>query len=143
MEITDMATATAHVMATSTEPGDQSVVAQTHRQALVASTQEAARAILGVLGGSLAAYVLGVKDRKTIQRWAAGTVHGIRPEYEATLRGVHEIIVLLSRFEAPATVRAWFLGMAPELDDVSPARAIHEGRLAEAMNAARAFMARG
>jgi hypothetical protein len=125
------------------EASDRSVVAQTHKQALVASPRDAARVVLDILGGALAAYVLGVKDRKTIQRWAAGTVHGIRPEHEATLRGVHEIIVLPLRFEAPATVRSWFLGMAPELDDVSPARAVHDGRLPEAMNAARAFIAPG
>jgi hypothetical protein len=122
---------------------DSSVVAQTHKQALVAGPRDSARTVLDVLGGALAAYVLGVKDRKTIQRWASGTVHGIRPEYEATLRGVHEVIVLLLRVEAPATVRAWFLGMAPELDDMSPVRAIRVDRLPEAMDAARAFMARG
>lgn len=121
----------------------QSIVSQTHQQAVQATAQEAARTVLDVLGGALAAYVVGVKDRKTVQRWAAGTVQGIRPEYEVTLRGVHEIIVLLSRFEAPATIRAWFLGMAPELDDVAPARAIHDGQLPQAMNAARAFIARG
>jgi hypothetical protein len=96
-----------------------------------------------VLGGVLAAYVLGVKDRKTVQRWAAGATVAIRPEHEARLRGLLEIIVLLSRFEGPETVRAWFLGMAPELDDIAPARALHDGRLPQAMNAARAFIAHG
>ncbi len=120
-----------------------SVVTQTHQQAVRTSAQEAARIVLDVLGGALAAYVVGVKDRKTVQRWAAGTVHGIRPEYEARLRGVHEVIVLLSRFEGPATIRAWFLGIAPALDDVAPARAIHDGQLSQAMNAARAFIAHG
>src|SRR5690349_2456610 len=99
------------------EASTQSVIAQTHQQAVQATTQEAARMTLDVLGGALAAYVLGVKDRKTIQRWATGTVQGIRPASEVTLRGVYEIILLLSRFEGTGTIRAWFLGMAPELDD--------------------------
>ncbi|HXT38215.1 MAG TPA: XRE family transcriptional regulator [Chloroflexota bacterium] len=120
-----------------------SVVTQTHQQAVQASTRDAARLVLETLGGTLAAYVLGVKDRKTVQRWASGAVLGLRPESEARLRGVHEIIALLARFEAPETIRAWFLGMAPELEDVAPAYAIHDGRLPEAMNAARAFIARG
>jgi hypothetical protein len=119
------------------------VTGQAHDQAVHTSTREAARIVLDVLGGALAAYVLGVKDRKTVQRWAAGTIVAIRPEHEATLRGVLEIIVLLSRFEGPETVRAWFLGMAPELDDIAPARAVHDGRLPQAMNAARAFIAHG
>ncbi|HEY8283096.1 MAG TPA: XRE family transcriptional regulator [Chloroflexota bacterium] len=129
--------------ATSDETRRLSVVAQTHQQAVQTSTREAARLVLEILGGALAAYVLGVKDRKTVQRWASGTVHGLRPESEARLRGIHEIITLLARFEGPETIRAWFLGMAPELDDVAPARAIHDGRLPEAMNAARAFIAHG
>jgi hypothetical protein len=119
------------------------VMGQAHEQAIHTSVREAARIVLDTLGGTLAAYVLGVKDRKTVQRWAAGTVATIRPEYEATLRGILEIIVLLSRFEGPETVRAWFLGMAPELDDTAPARAVHDGRLPQAMNAARAFIAHG
>ncbi|MGH2386946.1 MAG: XRE family transcriptional regulator [Chloroflexota bacterium] len=122
---------------------DLSVIGQVHEQALHTSAREAARIVLDVLGGALAAYVLGVKDRKTVQRWAAGSIIAIRPEHEATLRGVHEIIVLLSRFEGPETVRAWFLGMAPELNDTAPARAVHDGRLPQAMNAARAFIAHG
>jgi hypothetical protein len=119
------------------------VMGQAHEQAVHTSTREAARIALDVLGGALAAYVLGVKDRKTVQRWAAGAIVAIRPEHEATLRGVLEIIVLLSRFEGPETVRAWFLGMAPELDDIAPAHAVHDGRLPQAMNAARAFIAHG
>jgi len=125
------------------EPQGQSLPSQSHQQAVEATTQEAARGVLDVLGGTLAAYVLGVKDRRTVQRWAAGAVQGMRPRYEAVLRGVHEIVVLLLRFEGQATVRAWFLGMAPELDDISPARAIHDGNLPHAMNAARAFIAHG
>jgi hypothetical protein len=125
------------------DPKDRSVVGQAHEQAIHTSAREAARLVLDVLGGALAAYVLGVKDRKTIQRWAAGSIVAIRPEHEATLRGVLEIIVLLSRFEGPETVRAWFLGMAPELDDTAPARAVHDGHLPQAMNAARAFIAHG
>jgi membrane carboxypeptidase/penicillin-binding protein PbpC len=121
----------------------QSTMEQVHQQAVEATTQEAARTVLDILGGALAAYVLNVKDRKTMQRWAAGTVRGIRPASEVTLRGAYEIILLLSRFEGPATIRGWFLGMAPELDDVAPARAIHDGLLPQAIHAARAFIARG
>jgi hypothetical protein len=46
---------------------------------------------------------------------------------------------LPARFETSETVSAWFIGPSPELDDISPARSIHEGRLQEAIGAARAF----
>jgi hypothetical protein len=48
--------------------------------------------------------------------------------------------LLLSQ-DSPRTVRAWFIGLNPQLGDVSPAEAIHDGQLKEALAAARAFMA--
>jgi hypothetical protein len=47
------------------------------------------------------------------------------------------------RFDSPRVVKAWFIGLSPQLDDESPAEAIREGPLKEAMNAARAFVAGG
>jgi hypothetical protein len=122
---------------------DVDVLTQVHQQALRASIQEAASALFTVLSGRIAAYVVGVRDTKTVHRWAKGAVTDIRPDSESRLRAAYEIITLLLRFETPATVRAWFIGLAPELDDVSPARTIHEGRLEEAIGAARAFAANG
>lgn len=122
---------------------DADVLAQVRRQALQATVKEAAATMLDVLSGRVAAYTVGVKDVKTVQRWASGQTTDIRPESESRLRTAYEIVVLLLRFEAPETVRAWFIGMAPELDDVSPARTMHEGRLQEALGAARAFAANG
>ena len=66
--------------------GCLTVTGQAHDQAVHTSAREAARIVLHVLGGELAAYVLGVKDRKTVQRWAAGAIVAILPEHEARLR---------------------------------------------------------
>lgn len=122
---------------------DVDVLNQAHHQALRTSLKEAAATLSQVLTGRVAAYVVGVKDVKTLHRWASGAVIDIRPESESKLRTAYEIVTLLLRFDAPETVRAWFIGMAPELDDISPARTIHEGRLQEAIGAARAFAANG
>ncbi len=122
---------------------DVDVLTQARNQALRASIQEAATALVDVLPVKIAAYTVGVKDVKTLNRWASGQVTDIRAESESRLRAAYEILLLLLRFDAAETVRAWFIGMAPELDDVSPARAIHDGRLQEAMGAARAFAANG
>lgn len=123
--------------------GDVDVLTQVHQQALRAPIQEAASTLSRVLSRRIAAYVVGVKDTKTIQRWAGGMVTDIRPDSEVKLRAAYEIVTLLLRYEAPETVRAWFVGMAPELDDVSPARTIHAGNVQDAMSAARAFVANG
>lgn len=122
---------------------DVDLLTQVRHQALRASIKEAATTVSSVLTGKIGAYAVGVKDVKTLNRWASGEVTAIRAENESKLRTAYEIITLLMRFEAPETVRAWFIGMAPELDDVSPARTLHEGRLQEAIGAARSFAANG
>jgi len=40
-------------------------------------------------------------------------------------------------------VKAWFIGLNPQLGDVSPAEALREGRLMETVSAARAFTVGG
>lgn len=54
-----------------------------------------------------------------------------------------QVVELLSPVEATPTIRAWFIGMNPQLDDESPTEAIRAGRHREVMAAARAFVAGG
>lgn len=122
---------------------DAALLDQAHYQALRVPIREAAGQLQALLTRQMAAYVANVKDVKTITRWARGAVEGIRPESEARLRTAYEIVTLLTRFEEPDTVRAWFIGMCPQLGDISPARAIHDGDLQGALNAARTFAAYG
>lgn len=122
---------------------DADVLAQVRHQALRTSVAEMARTLVDILSPRIAAYVVGVKDLKTLSRWSRGQTQAIRQDNEACLRTAYEIVTLLLRFEQPDTVRAWFIGMAPELGDVSPARAMHEGRTQDAIGAARAFVAHG
>jgi hypothetical protein len=131
------------IQETGDEAADAALLDQVHRQALRTPIKEAAGELQELLTRQVAAYVAGVKDVKTISRWVRGSVTDIRPESEARLRTAYEIITLLTRFEAPDTVRAWFIGMCPQLGDVSPARAIHDGDLQGALNAARTFAAYG
>lgn len=123
---------------------DHTVVSMAHRQAIQAPLSEVAGMLQEVLTRRLTAYLCGVKDGKTILRWASGEVSEIRQhETEQRLRTAYEIVQLLLQFDAPTTVRAWFIGMNPELDDMAPAEVIREGRLTDAMGAARAFIAHG
>jgi hypothetical protein len=88
--------------------------------------------------------MVGVKDAKTINRWANGEIVVIRDsEVERRLRTAHEISTLLLAVDAPPTVKAWFVSLNPYLDDRTPAEAIREGHEREALNAARAFAANG
>jgi hypothetical protein len=117
---------------------------QAHREASTASIQEVSRLLQEVLSRRLTAYIAGVRDAKTVTRWATGEVTEVRDyETERRLRTAYEITQLLLAVESPQTVRAWFIGLNPELDDTSPAEAINEGRQRDALLAARAFMVNG
>ncbi len=48
-----------------------------------------------------------------------------------------------ARRGVPHTVRAWFLGLNPQLDDHSPAQSIRDGDFRDVLVAARAFLAGG
>lgn len=119
------------------------VLDQAHRQAVVTPMSDVVSFLQDLLGRRLVAYVAGVKDAKTVSRWANGEVESVRQESEARVRTAYEVAQLLVRFDSPRIVKAWFIGLNPQLDDVSPAEAIREGKLKEAKASARAFVAGG
>jgi hypothetical protein len=122
---------------------ESQVLEQAHRQAVVTPVDDVASFLQDLLGRRLVAYVAGVKDGKTVSRWANGEVGSVRQESEERVRTAYEVAQLLVRFDSPRIVKAWFIGLNPQLDDVSPAETIREGRLKEAKAAARAFVAGG
>ena len=115
--------------------------AEAHARSVHTSVADVSRFLDDVLGGVLAGYVVGV-DPKTLKRWADGD-QAPREAAERRLRAAHQVFMLVQTVEEAPTVRAWFIGMNPQLDDVSPAEAIREDRYREAMSAARAFVRGG
>ena len=96
------------------------------------------------LTGRLTAYIAGVKDAKTVARWANGEISEIRDQaVEQRLRTTYEITQLLLGGDSAQTVRAWFIGLNPQLGDIPPAEAIRDGQLKEALAAARLFAVSG
>ncbi len=116
---------------------------QVHGEATRVDVADATRTLGSLLTDRLLAYIVNVRDVKTLARWESGRVSEVRIESERRLRTAYEIATLLGRVEAASTIRAWFIGMDPYLDDASPADAIHDGRLQDALNAARSFIAYG
>ncbi len=120
------------------------VASAVHRQATQATVQELAALLQEILSRRLTAYIAGVQDGKTVSRWSTGEVSEIRDhEVEQRLRVAYEISTLLLTQDSPQTVKAWFIGLNPQLDDTSPAEAIREGSLKQALSAARAFSVGG
>jgi hypothetical protein len=123
----------------------ETMVEQVHRTAVTASLSEIARTLEQVLSRRLPAVIVGIKDGKTIARWAAGETDEIRSrDIEQRLRTTYQIsLLLLGSQDSQHTVKAWFIGLNPLLDDESPAEAIRHDRLKDALDAARAFAAGG
>ena|SRR5215218_801819 len=95
-----------------------------------------------VFGQKLVAYMAGVSEPRTVARWASGESPP-RAASEERLREAYYIFRLLNTEESPHTVRAWFVGLNPQLDDESPAAAIRDDRPRDVRVAAKAFLAGG
>lgn len=123
---------------------DRHVSEQAHRHAVTASIHEVAGLLQELLSRCLTAYIAGVKDGTTVARWARGEVAEIRDHVtEQRLRTAYEIAHLLLQHDAPQTVKAWFIGLNPQLDDRALAEVIHEGDVRAALAVARAFVVGG
>lgn len=101
---------------------------------------EMAAYLQGLLGQKITALATGTSDPKAVGEWARGE-RVPRPETERRLREVYYIAGLLMQTEAPRTVKAWFIGSNPHLEDRAPALVIAEDDPARAVQAARAFLA--
>jgi hypothetical protein len=83
-----------------------------HRKSTETSTADIATFLSETLGASLAAHMCDV-DRKTLARWTKGTKPG-QPK-ERRLRAAYQTFQLLQSRDSQHTVRAWFLGLNPQL----------------------------
>ena len=99
------------------------------------------RSLQDVLGQRLVALIAGVSDAKAVGKWARGE-RSPHPDAERRLRHAFQIVQLLLQYESAETVRAWFLGMNPELADRAPALVLAEDPIS-VLQAARVFLAHG
>ncbi len=113
-----------------------------HERSVSFEIKDVARYLQETLGQKLVAYMAGVNDPKRVGLWAQGA-QSPRDEPERRLRAAFQIFHLLLTEDTPHVVRAWFIGMNPQLDDDSPAEAIRDGRLKDTLAAAKAFIAGG
>lgn len=112
-----------------------------HKRNVRTTTSEVVKFLRENLGVTLTS-VLAAVDSRTIARWIADQVTP-RQEAEMKLRAAYQIFHLIGQEESPATVRAWFMGMNEQLEDLSPAEAIAAGRARDVLVAARSFISYG
>jgi hypothetical protein len=119
-------------------------VLQAHKEAVSTPLNELVKALQDRLSRRITAYIAGVDNVKTVTRWASGEVATVRDhEMEQKLRTAYEVFLLLTNYESVNTVKAWFIGLNPQLGDVAPIDGLREGRLREVLSAARAFTVGG
>jgi hypothetical protein len=112
-----------------------------HTVAMRASVPKIASDLEELLGQRFTAVIAGVSDAKAVAKWARGE-RTPRPDAEQRLRDAYYITGLLLQAEAPSTIRAWFSGMNPELDDRAPALVLGDDA-PRVLQAARTFLAHG
>lgn len=112
-----------------------------HRQAIRTDLPTIVRYLQDLLGQRLTAVIAGVSDAKAVGRWARGT-QTPHPDTEKRLRLAYQIAQMLMTSESSDTVRAWFIGMNPELDDEAPALMLGTEPL-RVLQSARFFLANG
>lgn len=119
----------------------RSTVAGAHRASLLVTDTDLVEALTDKLGSRLVAFMAS-RDTSTLSRWRRPGAR-LPDDSARALRLVYEVFRLLEAEESDHTIRAWFIGMNPQLDDTSPAEAVHDGQLKEVLVAARAFAAGG
>lgn len=117
----------------------ESVRTSAHVDALEVSPDDIIRQLADVLSKPVVAFIFG-KDERTISRWIENPQLRLRADDEQRARNTYQIYALLAPSEGSHTVRAWFMGMNPQLEDEAPAEALAEGRYREVMAAARAYV---
>lgn len=121
-----------------------SQILEAHRRAVHADLQTMASTLVNVLGRALVAGIVGVRNPKTVSRWANGEVTSVRDRYsEERLLVLYQVVTFLQEYEENDTIRAFMIGMNPSLNDSSPARAILDGGFDDVMGAARLLVTGG
>jgi len=116
-----------------------------HREALRLPIPEIVKQLVGLIGRKLTAYVGGVRDVRTVDRWMNGSeLYG---DAEQRLRFAFQLVRMLAEKEDPTVIQSWLTGLNPELGDRVPLRLMRENDLEtvapEIMGAARAFLVGG
>ena len=91
------------------------------------SPAELVAALRSLLGAKLVAYIGGVKETRAVRQWAEGSRKIANPSDVERLRVAYRAARMVNLKDNTQIVQAWFQGLNPFLDDVSPARVLRDG----------------
>ena len=116
-----------------------------YQQATSSAFPQVVEKLVSIIGRRLTAYIAAVKDARALDRWIAGTCP--QDDVEVRLRLAYRIAILLAGADSPAVVKAWLLGLNPELEESVPIQLLREGDIAvegkRVLGAATAFVMGG
>ena len=99
-----------------------------------------------ILSPKLVAYLADVSETRAVKEWATGE-RSPKTNVEPRLRMALRVALFLNQRDSPRVVQAWFQGLNPQLDDVSPLRLLRTEAPGDAgpavLAAARAFAVGG
>jgi hypothetical protein len=118
-----------------------------YNEAVGMNTAELVTALRELLGAKLVAYLGGVKETRAVRQWAEGSRKIANPSDVERLRVAYRAARMINVKGSTQVVQAWFQGLNPFLDDVSPARVLRDGDIdaegRRVIAAARQFAAVG
>lgn len=117
----------------------RTAVNSAHVSSVAVSPEDIVRRLAEVLGKNLLALIVD-RDLRTVTRWVQNDQLKLSAADETRVRNTFQVFSLLMSVEGEHTVRAWFMGMNPQLEDEAPAEALAAGRIRETLAAARAFV---
>jgi hypothetical protein len=114
-----------------------------YEQSVRSSVADVVGALRELLGAKLVAYLGAVNETRAVRQWADGE-RTPSSDVVARLRLAYQVAGTLAEHEQAQVVQAWFQGLNPQLDDVSPARLLREADLdvigSRILSAARSFV---
>ncbi len=119
----------------------------TYREAITMTTPALVSELAALLGLQLVAYLGNVKEVRAVRQWADGSRGVSSTQDVERMRLAFRAARLIMSRDSKEVAQAWFQGLNPLLEDVSPARLLREGDLAvegpRVLAAARQFAAVG
>jgi hypothetical protein len=113
---------------TGTLPGASPVDVSAHHASIKTSIAAVVEQLTGILGAQLVAYLGSVKETRAVREWIEGT-RAPRGEASQRLRFAYRVAKCIADSDGVETAQAWFQGLNPLLDNVSPAQLIRTGDL--------------
>jgi hypothetical protein len=118
-----------------------------YNEAVAMNSAELVSALRDLLGAKLVAYIGGVKETRAVRQWAEGSRTIAKSADLERLRVAYRAAWMINQTDSHRVVQAWFQGLNPLLDDVSPARLLRDGDIevdgSRVIAAARQFAAVG